>query len=191
MKTFITELKEDKIKLLNDAVAELKNASGDTKQPTQSSPPKKEPEAKKEPAKVPTKKPPVKKAGPSKKGPAKKSPTAKSPDQNTRPTEAEISEEVAVDLCSELFGEEITKEVQNSNWKARLEALENLKRKLETISEKLPAQAVLRLLSLKPGFKDTNFQCNTKKLEIIQICGNTESFSETRKALQHFVMHSE
>ena len=84
-----------------------------------------------------------------------------------------------MDKCIELFGEEVVKEVQNTAWKARLAALETLRNKLAIMGNDIPAQAVFKLLSLKPGFKDTNFQCNMEKMKIIQVCGNTEKFSET------------
>ena len=84
-----------------------------------------------------------------------------------------------MDKCIELFGEETVKEVQNTAWKARLAALETLRNKLAIMGNDIPAQAVFKVLSLKPGFKDTNFQCNMEKMKIIQVCGNTEKFSET------------
>ena len=42
----------------------------------------------------------------------------------------------------------------------------------------LPTQAVFRVLSLKPGFKDTNFQCNQEKFKIIAIAGSNPKLSE-------------
>ena len=50
---------------------------------------------------------------------------------------------------------------------------------LSNLGDELEAQAVFRVLSLKPGFKDTNFQCNMEKFKIIAHCGKTSKFSET------------
>ena len=90
-----------------------------------------------------------------------------------------MGEEVAVDKCNDVFGEEVVKEVQNSAWKVRLENLQNMNNKCAILGEEIPAQAVFRVLSLKPGFKDTNFQCNQEKMKIIAHCGKTPKFSET------------
>ena len=66
----------------------------------------------------------------------------------------------------------------------RLKNLEIMKNKIGVADEDtLPAQAILRVLSLNPGFKDTNFQCNMEKFKIIQLCGKTKNFSETRNAV--------
>ena len=73
--------------------------------------------------------------------------------------------------------------VQQTAWKERLQGLKNI---IEGINQKflgseqqIPTQAIFRLLSLKPGFKDTNFQCNQEKFKIIGIAGANPKLSET------------
>ena len=46
-----------------------------------------------------------------------------------------MGEEVAVDKCSELFGETTVKEIQNSAWKARLEHLQIMNNKCNILGE--------------------------------------------------------
>ena len=138
------------------------------KSPEKKAPPKKEPAAK------PASKKPVKKKT------AKKEPETS---ESGIPQEAEINEDVAIDKCIEIFGEETVKMVQQTAWKERLQGLKNI---IEGINQKflgsehqIPTQAIFRLLSLKPGFKDTNFQCNQEKFKIIGIAGANPKLSET------------
>ena len=96
---------------------------------------------------------PAGKSAPAKKG-AKKGPKKEESKTDEPIKEAEISDDAALDKCIELFGEEIVKEVQNTAWKARLANLEALRNKLAIMGNDIPAQAVFKLLSLKPGFKE-------------------------------------
>jgi len=175
LNVFTAELKDDKRKLLDDAVAELKNAAGDgvAAAPAKTASPKKA-EPKKAEKKEAKGKPVKKVVG---KKPATKK-TEKEPDSGP-PKEAEINDDVAVDKCSDAFGEQVVKEVQNSAWKVRLEHLQQMCQKCAILGDELEAQPVFRVLSLKPGFKDTNFQCNQEKFKIIAHCGKTPRFSET------------
>ena len=72
--------------------------------------------------------------------------------------------------------------VQQTAWKERLEGLKNISEEMDRkFPEKaeIPTQAIFRLLSLKPGFKDTNFQCNQEKFKIIGNAGANPKLSET------------
>ena len=152
----------------------LKGDSAKKPEPEKPKSPEKKAPPKKEPAAKPASKKPVKKKA------AKKEPETS---ESGIPQEAEINEDVAIDKCIEIFGEETVKMVQQTAWKERLQGLKNI---IEGINQKflgseqqIPTQAIFRLLSLKPGFKDTNFQCNQEKFKIIGIAGANPKLSET------------
>ena len=159
--------------MIDDAVAELKNASGDGT-------------AAAAVAKSPVKKAKKKEAAAAKAKPGAKKPVkkaAKKPEKKEEstgpPKEAAITDDLAIDKCGVVFGEQIVKEVKNSAWKVRLDHLQEMCQKCAILGDELEAQPVYRVLSLKPGFKDTNFQCNQEKFKIIAHCGKTPKFSET------------
>merc|ERR1711990_1018497 len=138
-------------KVMGVFTSELKDAGGDAPAaPVKAASPVK-PKAEPKKAAPPSKKPAGKPA-PAKKG-AKKASKKEDSKTDEPIKEAEISDDAALDKCIELFGEEVVKEVQNTAWKARLAALETLRNKLAIMGNDIPAQAVFKLLSLKPGFK--------------------------------------
>ena len=51
------------------------------------------------------------------------------------PKEAEFSDDIAIDKCNEVFGENVVKEVQNLAWKARLEHLQIMNNKCSILGE--------------------------------------------------------
>lgn len=170
----IADLKDDRTKLLTEAIEALK---GETKKPEEKvvEKPKQVVPTKKEPVKKPTGKKGVKKKA------AEKSSQSATPTSGP-PTESEITDDRALDQCIEIFGEEDIKKVQDSGWKVRLEGLKSVSQKLDQkFQEKseIPTQAIFRLLSHKPGFKDTNFQCNQEKFKIITFAAANPRLSET------------
>lgn len=120
-------MKDDKKKLIDDAVAELKNAGGDAPAAAAKTASPKKPVSTKveKPPKIEKKAAPAKKAGAKK--PAKK--VVKETSESGPPKEAEFSDDIAIDKCNEVFGENVVKEVQNSAWKARLEHLQIMNNK--------------------------------------------------------------
>ena len=109
-----SDLKEDRKKLLAEATEALKGdgAKKPAEAPKPAEKPKEAPkkaEAAKKPAGKKVKKKPAEKSAPV--DPARTGP----------PAEAEMTEDVALDKCIEVFGEEDVKNVQDSGWKVRLE----------------------------------------------------------------------
>ena len=96
------------------------------------SPKKPEPKKVEKPAKAEKKTAPAKKAGAKK--PAKKV-VKETSESSGPPKEAEFSDDIAIDKCNEVFGENVVKEVQNSAWKARLEHLQIMNNKCSILGE--------------------------------------------------------
>ena len=135
MTAMLTDLKEDRRKLLDEAIAALSSDK-----------------PKAEPAKVEVKK--VEKPSNPKPKPktkdAKKKPKAEKKKEATSPTgpptESEMNEDVALDKCIEIFGEEDVKKVQETLWKVRLEGLQSVNKKLTTLypdKNEIPTQGLV------------------------------------------------
>ncbi|CBY20469.1 unnamed protein product [Oikopleura dioica] len=175
--TFVSDFKEDRMKLYQAALEELKGAPKDN---TEKISKPKEPPA---PDKKAVQKQVSKKPGLRSKKPAKK-PAASKKEETSEftgpPAEAEMDEDTAIDTCNSLFGEESVKKVQEKNWKIRLEGLQDVTNKLNSYeSHEIKTQALYKVLSLAPGFKDTNFQCNQEKFKIIRTAAQNPKLSQT------------
>jgi len=181
MNTFTSDFKEDRMKLLQEAKAELSKATTEQHSATPSSEVK---EAPKKQVSVPavTKKAPSKTqkaAGPKK---IKKIADKRKCESEATgpPTESEMDELSAVDICNEIYGEPTIKKIHEKNWKTRLEGLHELHEKLVIESpDEIKTQAILKTLSLAPGFKDSNFQCNQEKFKIIKAAVQNSKLSAT------------
>ncbi|PAA92043.1 hypothetical protein BOX15_Mlig004604g3, partial [Macrostomum lignano] len=98
------------------------------------------------------------------------------------PTEQTISDETAVETCSNLFGKEIVEQLESKAWKSRLEAMEAIKTKLnDQIGSEIPCQAAVRVISnaVKPGLKDNNFQVLKLRLETLSYLAANAQFTRT------------
>lgn len=84
------------------------------------------------------------------------------------PPEISISLDTVLEKAIELFGQEFIDLLGNSNWKERLSAAEELEDRFDkTPSEIFDVSYSYLLLSLKPGWKDTNFQVLKCKFKLI------------------------
>lgn len=62
-------------------------------------------------------------------------------------------------MCFRLLGEALIKQLSDTNWKERLQAVEQMKSNIHSFtSSDVPTQILCRAVLLKPGIKDTNFQ---------------------------------
>jgi cytoskeleton-associated protein 5 len=175
--TFISDFKEDRMKLYQAAVEELKGAPKDNAEKISKANEPPAPEKKTVQKEVP------KKTGVKSKKPTKK-PAASKKEEITEssgpPAEADIDEDTAIDTCNRLFGEEAVKKVQEKNWKTRLEGLQEVTNKLNSFeAHEIKTQPIYKVLSLAPGFKDTNFQCNQEKFKIIRTAAQNPKLSQT------------
>lgn len=95
-----------------------------------------------------------------------------------RVKEKELCEAEAVEIVSNLISNEVVSGLSDNNWKNRLAAVEKF---LETIKSlqgsEIPMQAILLVLNLKPGLKDTNFQVAKIRLEILKCLTRFHTFS--------------
>ncbi|XP_022647392.1 protein mini spindles-like isoform X2 [Varroa destructor] len=83
-------------------------------------------------------------------------------------TESVLSDEDLVTQLESIAGETIRNQLVNSNWKIRLAACEELKANVSSLDDgAIPAQAITRILTKKPGLKDSNFQVLKVKIEIL------------------------
>lgn len=87
----------------------------------------------------------------------------------------EYSDSSAVEYLQELFGEAAIANLSDSAWKTRLEAMNNILSKMQTVDIK--AEGVIRCLLVKPGWKESNFQILTSMFNIFTLCAGHESFN--------------
>ncbi|XP_059831965.1 cytoskeleton-associated protein 5 isoform X3 [Hypanus sabinus] len=131
-----------------------------------------------------SKKPASKSVGPSKKVKAVISPSGPS-GKGKKGTEAkEVEPELAIEVCEEkaaaVLPASCLQQLDSSNWKERLASMEEFQKGVEVTEKKaLPCQALVRMLSKKPGWKETNFQVMQMKLYIVALIAQKGSFSRT------------
>ncbi|CAH8452669.1 unnamed protein product [Schistosoma rodhaini] len=106
-------------------------------------------------------------------GPSSKKSTARTKSvvekpKSTIPTENLLTEDEISQKASELLGEALIKQISDTNWKERLQAVEQMKSNIHSfISSDVPVQILCRAVLLKPGIKDTNFQVLRARIEYI------------------------
>ncbi|CAI2189255.1 12155_t:CDS:10, partial [Funneliformis geosporum] len=86
---------------------------------------------------------------------------------------------------AELISEDQTAGLSEKNWKLRLTAIENLLSSLEEMDpSEVEAELFVRFLSIKPGWKESNFQVLSKTFNIMEIlCLKVPSFGKPTAAL--------
>ncbi|GET04485.1 microtubule associated protein [Rhizophagus clarus] len=151
------------------------------------------PAAKKEAGSAP-KKVAAKPGGPPKKAPAAKVQSAPSAAAPPPKKGGKAKEEVITfkftnegieGKFAELVPEDQTANLSEKNWKLRLEAIENLQTTLEEMDpSEIEAELVIRFLSKKPGWKESNFQVLSKAFNIIEeLSQKVPSFGKPAAAL--------
>ena len=159
------------------AVPALSSSGGDKENnpPTASAPPT--PKAAVRPAGA-IRKPPVLSSAPAaaakkpvqpaaKVGTGSAAPPASKPPAN-EPIRYRFSQEDAEAQAESVFPSEIYADLGSSNWKARLAALESLQAWLEADGASTESELVVRILSKKPGWKESNFQVYGKVAGVFQ-----------------------
>uniref|UniRef100_A0A6B2EE03 Putative microtubule-associated protein n=1 Tax=Phlebotomus kandelakii TaxID=1109342 RepID=A0A6B2EE03_9DIPT len=117
------------------------------------------------PATAGGRKPAVKKVG----GVAKSSSTAKVTGK-ILPSERDLSPEEVDEKVAELLPPDVIAGLGDSNWKARLSAVESLIALVSDIDPKSGvSQVLVRTVLKKPGLKDTHFQVLKYRLDIIRV----------------------
>ncbi|ORX61016.1 ARM repeat-containing protein [Piromyces finnis] len=95
-----------------------------------------------------------------------------------------MSEEEAEQQAKVLFGESTIEDLQAKVWKVRLAAMDSL---LNVIKEKDPseinAEMITKLLSVRPGWKESNFQVNTRMYNVFKHISSASSFNEPIAAI--------
>uniref|UniRef100_H2Z394 TOG domain-containing protein n=1 Tax=Ciona savignyi TaxID=51511 RepID=H2Z394_CIOSA len=102
----------------------------------------------------------------------------------TRAVEQELGEAAAEDLVATVISEEEKNQILNNNWKERLAGLQALFGKIKGMPpSSIPCQALVKLLIIKPGLKDNNFNCLNEKFNIIAYMAQNGTFSRTSAGL--------
>ncbi|KAG7153303.1 Cytoskeleton-associated protein 5-like [Homarus americanus] len=92
--------------------------------------------------------------------------------------EAEISIEEALEKATEVLPEDVVNGLTDSNWKARLTAVESFTETVRMMDcSEIPTQALVRVLAQKPGFKDNNFQVLKLRLEALKHLAENSDFT--------------
>ncbi|CAK9796545.1 Protein mini spindles [Anthophora plagiata] len=95
-------------------------------------------------------------------------------------TEKNYSIEEIEEMAVQLLPGDIISGLADSNWKARLAAVEQLSEFVKQADPaEISAQVIVRTLARKPGFKDTNFQVLKLRLEIVKFLAENCPFSTT------------
>ncbi|KAF9908102.1 Microtubule-associated protein, microtubule dynamics during spindle orientation [Linnemannia zychae] len=149
------------------------------------------------PAKKPVGKPPTLASGkkPVAKAPAAAAPTAGGAAKKVAPVTAgggkkeeeplryKYSSESAEEQAAEFLSPELIAEFGDSSWKVRLEAMEKLHDLVDS-NPQFEAELITRVLSKKPGWKESNFQVTSKLYGILQLQSQKlSSFSKACAAL--------
>ncbi|KAJ3170087.1 Microtubule-associated protein, microtubule dynamics during spindle orientation [Geranomyces variabilis] len=94
-----------------------------------------------------------------------------------------FSDDSALAYAVETFGEEAIKELSESAWKTRLAAANAILERLQTMpKETVECEAVVRALSTKPGWKESNFQVMSAMINTFQFLAKEISQFNTTAA---------
>ncbi|KAG4099233.1 ARM repeat-containing protein [Neocallimastix lanati (nom. inval.)] len=95
-----------------------------------------------------------------------------------------MTEEEAETQAKALFGESTIDDLQAKVWKVRLAATDTLLNEIkEKNSSEVNAETITKLLSVKPGWKESNFQVNTRMYTIFKYIATLPSFNEPIAAI--------
>ncbi|KAJ8023557.1 Cytoskeleton-associated protein 5 [Holothuria leucospilota] len=120
----------------------------------------------------------VKGGGGAKKVASKKSGGAKS--EKEVASEATLTDEEVVEKASALLSKEIIDQLASTKWKERLEAMEELTKKVHNMERaEIPCQVFVRFLARGSGFKDANFNVLNLKFAMIAILAEKSNFTRT------------
>ncbi|KAJ8298919.1 hypothetical protein KUTeg_022979 [Tegillarca granosa] len=95
------------------------------------------------------------------------------------PTEAILSDETVEEKATDFFSADVLKQLDSSNWKERLAAVENMTQVVKGKEKKeIPCQVVVRTVNKKPGLKDTNFQVLKLRVDLIATLATNANFTK-------------
>ncbi|XP_071485290.1 cytoskeleton-associated protein 5-like [Diadema antillarum] len=114
--------------------------------------------------------------GSSVKGGKKKVPKGETEDDMK--SEPLLTEDEVDDKAAALLSPTILTQLASSNWKERLAAMEEFTTKVQNMEKNdINAQAFVRVLAKKPGFKEANFQVMNAKITLIGFLAEKARFS--------------
>uniref|UniRef100_A0A8C8GYV5 TOG domain-containing protein n=1 Tax=Oncorhynchus tshawytscha TaxID=74940 RepID=A0A8C8GYV5_ONCTS len=88
--------------------------------------------------------------------------------------------EVCDELAAAVLPASCVKMLDSSNWKERLASMEEFYQLAEQMDiGAMPCQALVRMLTKKPGWKETNFQVLQLKLQVVAVVAQRGRFSKT------------
>lgn len=113
----------------------------------------------------------------------KAAPVAGGAKKEEEPLRYKFSSETAEEQAADFLTPELIAEFGDSSWKVRLEAMEKLHELVDS-NPGFEAELITRVLSKKPGWKESNFQVTTKLYGILQLQSQKlPSFSKACAAL--------
>lgn len=127
---------------------------------------------KEKPKRAAAKKTGIKKPSDSSGNAAKKTQSKSQAERNLTPEEVD-------EIASQVLSNDVISGLVDSNWKTRLAAVEQLAEIVKSVDPELSAQVIVRTLSKKPGFKDTNFQVLKLRIEIVKLLAENYPFTTT------------
>ncbi|KAA3678847.1 cytoskeleton-associated protein 5 [Paragonimus westermani] len=102
-------------------------------------------------------------------GPPKRKPTVTKSSKPNVITETLLSDEQVTQQAHELLGEDLVNMLSSSDLKQRLEGVTKIQERSQSVGlATLPAQVLCRVITQKPGLKDTNLQVLRARLELLQ-----------------------
>lgn len=111
-------------------------------------------------------------------------PAGKPAPSANEPIKYRFTQEDAEAQAESVIPPEIFADLGNSNWKARLAAIEALQTWLETDGAATEAELIVRTLSKKPGWKESNFQVYGKVAGVCQfLAERSQSWTRACSAL--------
>lgn len=120
----------------------------------------------------PTTAAPVKKIAVSKKpaaGPSSAGISKSASTKNVLPTERDLTPEEVDEQATDILPPDVISGLIDSNWKTRLSSIESFQQTLALFEPKCGhTQVLIRILSKKPGLKDTNFQVLKLRLDAVK-----------------------
>ncbi|XP_043480677.1 protein mini spindles [Leptopilina heterotoma] len=99
--------------------------------------------------------------------------------QSKPQAERNLTPEEVDEIASQILSNDVISGLVDSNWKTRLAAVEQLAEIVKAGDPELSAQVIVRTLTKKPGFKDTNFQVLKLRIEIVKLLAENYPFSTT------------
>ncbi|XP_071809133.1 cytoskeleton-associated protein 5-A-like isoform X2 [Asterias amurensis] len=184
---FLSDVEKIKLDRITECAEKVELANGTTTK--KSSKPKaeeKKPQAKAAPAKAAPKKAGARpksagaKAGTSKAAAKKTGKKKASSSDNTDEMKSEplLADEEVVDKATAALSAAIIQQLESSNWKERLAAMEEFLTKVHNMDKNdVNTQVFVRILAKKPGWKEANFQVLNAKITMVGVLAEKANFS--------------